>query len=409
MNRPRPLVIACAVAALAAAAALAACGGESDSSGAPSAAALVSEVADAPSRTLGFVLVDFSFEQPARPANACPAGWNLNERDLRVEELSTTDPEAASRVLAGFAFIRKRRERGGPDPCKEPEKFNAEPHHLVQGLEVAPGFDLDGVVSTRDAPGPAACPHDDLRGLAGELGIDNQLWGALGCISGYERGATIDEFAIGNIREGQRTILVRISGVDDARNDDQVELGFFTSPDAIPADAAGVLMSGASLSISSDARYQNVMDARIVDGIVTAGPSDLRLDFKGQFLDSEYLFRDARVRLEILDDGSLRGLLGGYWDIESFYDAYARQATRLGAFTVGFRCPGIYGALRRRADAYPDAETGQCTAVSTAFRLAGIPAFVIDPESESESESESASEPEPEAEPEVLASVEVAP
>ena len=357
--------------------ALVACG---DQNSAPMLDAGVAVAAPTPSATLGFVLVDFSFEQPNRPANACPGGWNLNERDLAVEQLSKTDAEAASQLPAGFDYIGMRRKLGGPDPCKEPENFDADPHFLVQGLEVAPGFDLDGVVSTSDAPGPAACPHEDLSSPGGTPGIDNQLWGALGCISGYERGNTIDEFAINNIREGQRTILMRLSGIDDRQNDDHVELGFFTSPDVIPADASGELMSGASLSITEEARYQNVMDARIVDGVVIAGPSDLRLDFKGQFLDSEYLFRDAHVRLELLSDGNVRGLLGGYWDVEGFYDAYARQATRLGAFTVNFRCPGMYGALKRRADAYPDPESGQCTAVSTAFRLAGIPAFVIDPE-----------------------------
>ena len=251
---------------------------------------------------------------------------------------------------------------------------------MIQGLEAASGFDLDGVASTIDAPGPGACPHDDLSGPGGESGIDNALWGALGCIWGYERGSTIDEYAVSNIKEGQRTILVRLSGVDDERNDDHVELALFTSPDPIPADASGALMSGASLGVTDDARYRNVMDARIVDGVVTAGPVDLRLDFNGQFLDSEYPFRDAQLRLEILADGSMRGLLGGYWDVEQFYDSYARQATRSGAFSVGFRCPGMYGALKRRADAYPDPETGACTAISTVFRLVGIPAFVIEPE-----------------------------
>ena len=297
-----------------------------------------------------------------------------------MERLAATDPEAASQVPAGFDYIRMMRERGGSDPCKEPAKVDADPHLVVQDLEAAPGFDLDGFASTMDAPGPGACPHDDLSGPDGESGIDNQLWGALGCIWGYERGSTIDEYAISNIRDGQRTILVKLSGVDDARNDDHVELALFTSPDPIPADTSGSLMTGASLWVTDDARYHNVMDAQIVDGVVIAGPVDLRLDFNGQFLDSEYLFRDARLRLEILEDGSMRGLVGGYWNLEHFYDAYARQATRSGAFSVGFRCPGMYGALQHRADAYPDPESGACTAISTAFRMVGIQAFVIEPE-----------------------------
>ncbi len=372
MHGPRLILIACMVCALAA------CGGESDSP--PPLDVAVAVAANESGRTLGFVLVDFTFEQPDRSEIACPEGWNLNERDLVVEQLATTDPEAASQVPAGFDYIRMMYKRGGPNPCDEPEKFAAEPHHLFEGLEVAPGFDLDGVASTRDEPGPNACPHRDLSGSTGERGIDNQLWGVLGCIWGYERGSTIDEYAINNIRDGQRTILVRLSGVDDERNDDHVELGLFTSPDPIPVDASGALMNGASLSVTDDARYHNISDARIVDGVLIADPFDLRLDYNGQFLDSEYRFRDARVRLEILPDGNLRGLVGGYWDVEHFYDAYARQASRAGAFSVGFRCPGMYGALKRRADAYPDAETGECSAVSTAFRMVGIPAFVIEPD-----------------------------
>lgn len=335
---------------------------------------------EAGGRTLGFVLVDFSFEQPETPPDACPEGLNIDERDFHAQRLAQSDPKAAAAVPPGFTYILEDRKTAPVDMCKEPAGFPAEPHHLVQNLTVAPGFDLDGVASTRAAPGANACAHDDLASPAGEGGIDNQLWSVVGCIKGYARGNTIDEFARANIREGQRTILVRLAGVDDPVNDDRVELGIFSSPDPVPLDAQGAIMDRASLSITSDSRHWNVTPARIVDGLVEAGPFDLRLDFKGQFLKAEYVLRDARVRLELGQDGGLRGLVGGYWDVEQFYDIYARQASRLGAFTVGFRCPGMYGAVKRQADAYPDPKTGECTAISTAFRMVGIPAFVIDPE-----------------------------
>lgn len=330
--------------------------------------------------TLGFVLVDFSFEQPEMPANACPEGLNLDERDLYAQSLAASDPKAAAAVPAGFNYILADRKTAPVDMCEEPAGFPAEPHHLVRGLTVAPGFDLDGVDSTPASPGADACGHADLASPSGERGIDNQLWSVVGCIKGYARGNTIDEFAKANIREGQRTILVRLAGVDDRTNDDAVELGIYSSPDPVPVDAQGAIMDRASLSITSDARHRNVTQARIVNGVVEAGPFELRLDFKGQFLKAEYALRDARVRLELGPDGGLHGIVGGYWDVEQFYDIYARQASRLGAFTVGFRCPGMYGAVKRQADAFPDPRTGQCTAISTAFRVVGIPAFVIDPE-----------------------------
>lgn len=331
-------------------------------------------------QTFGFVLVDFTFDQPEMPANACPEGLNLDERDLHVQQLAARDPKAAAAVPPGFPYIVADRKTAPVDMCKEPLGFPAEPHHLVQGLTVVPGFDLDGIASTRAAPGPDACRHDDFVGSAGEPGIDNQLWTVLGCIKGYARANTIDEFAVANIREGQRTILVRLSGVDSLEHDDAVELGIYSSADPVPVDAQGAMMDRASLSITSDPRHRNVTPARIENGMVVAGPFALRLDFRGQFLKGEYALHDAQVRLELLPDGTLRGLLGGYWDIEQFYDLYARQASRLGAFTVGFRCPGMYGAVKRQADARPDPKTGACTAISTAFRMKGIPAFVIDPE-----------------------------
>ncbi len=376
--RLRAIVIGCVLATLGA------CGGEQEAAVSRDATAANSQnqraAVESSGRTLGFVLVDFTFEQPDRPPNACPEGWNIDERDLYAMQLARTDPEAARQVPPGFEYALGLRAEGAPDPCLEPDRFEAAPHHLIQDIEVAPGFDLDRVASSEDVPGPNACAHDDFVGATGERGIDNRLWTALGCIKGYARGGTIDEFAINNIREGQRTILVRLSGIDDLRNDDYVELGLFSSPDSIPADTAGSLMDAASLSITDDPRHRNVMPARITEGVVHAETDELRLDFRGQFLESEFVLRDVRIRLELLADGNLRGLVGGYWDIDGFYDTYGRQASRLGAITLGFRCPGLRGALRQLADAYPDPETGQCTAISTAFRMAGIPAFVIEPE-----------------------------
>jgi hypothetical protein len=331
--------------------------------------------------TRGFALIDFSFDQPDFEAGACPQGLNRNERDRYVDQLAQRDPTAAAQVPPGFDFIIADRKRGGVDPCSEPARFEDSEHLTFDAPAVSPGFDLDGVASTT-ASGAAAgsCAHQDFAGPGGERGIDNQLWRVLGCIEGYQRGSTIDEFAITNIKDGARTMLVQVSGIDDELDDPEVEVGLFSGVDPVPLDVNGDWLTGASLGATDDVRYHNRIPGRIVDGVVEAGPQDIALDFDGQFLDSEYVLRDARVRLEFAADGGMTGWVGGFWDIEGFYDTYARQATRLGVFTVGFRCPAMYHALRSEADAYPDPETGSCTAISTVFRMAGIPAFVILPD-----------------------------
>ena len=349
----------------------------------PAAESALRPPAAATSQTRDYVLVDFTFDQPDYDLEqACPDGLNLNERDYLVAALAQDDPEAASQVPPGFDFIREDRKRGGVDPCADPGHYGDGDHLAFQGAPPSPGFDLDGVRSSISEPTAGTCAHEDFHDEAGRAGIDNQLWRVLGCIEGYQPGATIDEFAITNIRDGARTILVRVSGIDDPIDDPEVEVGLFSAMDAIPLDVTGRWLRGASLGASEDSRYHNRLPGRIEGGVVKAGPQDILLDFDGQFLDSEYPLRGARLELELGEEGDLRGTLAGYWDVERFYDTYARQATRLGAFTVGFRCPAMYHALNRYADGYPDPESGACTAISTTFRMTGIPAFAILPESD---------------------------
>src|SRR3546814_15444129 len=47
------------------------------------------------------------------------------------------------------------------------------------------------------------------------------------------------------------------------------------------------------------------------------------------------------------------------------------------AFVLGYTCPGAYQALHRLADGDSDAKTGQCSSISTQYRIKAIPAFVV--------------------------------
>ena len=75
-------------------------------------------------------------------------------------------------------------------------------------------------------------------------------------------------------------------------------------------------------------------------------------------------------------DGTSEGVLGGYipW-LRVFYvygsSGYSSETM------IGTDLPGAYYALRRHADAYPDPKTGQNTAISTAFRIVGVPAYAV--------------------------------
>ncbi len=190
-----------------------------------------------------------------------------------------------------------------------------------------------------------------------------------------------------NIKEGGYAVLVELTGLDDWRNDDQVEVRLLSAAGAVELDATGGVVRHASMPVHPDARYQGQRTSgRIAEGVLTTDPVDLRLKVKQQTLDNEYWFRDARIRADLLPDGSLRGLLAGYWDSDNLFsvmnDQYIGEnhVGRAAANSRGFMCSGMYHALPRVADGHPDPETGICTSVSMAIHFEAVPAFVIEPQ-----------------------------
>lgn len=149
-------------------------------------------------------------------------------------------------------------------------------------------------------------------------------------------------------------------------------------------DASGDLMRDVSYTAHADARFHApVARGRIEDGVLTTDPVDVRYKVKQQTMDNEFWLRSARFRAEIQEDGSIVGLVGGYWDVENLFSTLNEQwigkyhQGRNAARSRGFMCAGIYHAMPRVADGHPDPETGRCTSISTALHFRALPAFVI--------------------------------
>ena len=330
--------------------------------------------------TWGFVISMWRDEIPDVAPEHCPDGLNLNEREY------FDIPRGA---------VREARERLGslqaaedevfpPDACRDP-LAQPDPGFITFDADVPlAGLDLDGVTSTRAAGGQ--CAHDDFTGPDGRPGIDNQHWRLLGCTRGYQpdgqiqRGADSGSF----IKEGI-PILLEVTGVDDARNDDDVRVRLASSADIITLDAADGVVPWTSMDLYEDPAYVSEWTGgRIADGVLTTEPVDVRLRYRQQVIDFEYYFRDLQVRAEVLADGSLQGMIGAYWDIENMFKlrndhrTRNRHTGRGASDALGYMCAGMYNALPRVADGHPDPETGQCTSVSTAYHFTAAPAFVID-------------------------------
>lgn len=299
----------------------------------------------------------------------------------------TLNPENAKKRPMGFGVTPVQ------DQCNHPEQFEDPPLKVSQG-KVAFGLDLDGT----DGSGPAAantCRHQNFTGVDGSAGIDNQYYRVLACVDGYRRKAseqsassvsagTMEDWFHGNRKDGATTMLIELNGVDDAVNDDEVEVRIYSSRQATPYDATGLkgVPSFSLTALKPGDNPHNRAKGRIKDGVLTTDPVELWVPTKpagGE--DSFYEFRDARLRLELTADGGAKGLMAGYFDVEKAYTmemrSYGDTARRNSVYDGS--CPAIYAAMKKLADGYPDAKTGQCTAISTAFKVEAVKAFVIHP------------------------------
>jgi hypothetical protein len=334
---------------------------------------------DEPSgRTLSFVLGTFTHASNDDVARDCPNGLNANSLDVYLDSLA---PAERTRLNTREGHVEIQRGIFGrkPNACTNPTDFAGpafrRPLKTVEG-PVAPGLDLDGG-DTTDNPAPGTCRHVNFTGSNGEAGVDNQWWRVMGCIKHYQDGANIQTYAHSIIRGGEISILIEVTGVDDARDDEAVGVSIYSSRDPVPLDAAGDVTSGGSLETHPDAYFHAHTTGRIQGGVLSSDPVDLHLQNKALILDTEWYVRAGRLRLEMQPDGRVQGLLAGYADVETFYE-YIRQSTPGASRLGGYTCPGVYDKLRELADGYPG-PSGRCTAISVAYQVAGVPAFVIHP------------------------------
>lgn len=349
------------------------------------AAAIRSEGERPDARTKGYVVSDIFFAlNEGDPATDCPDGIAITPREYYVDSLP--DGAEKRRLLAdkvkATAEINFLAYKMFDAECKDPTISQDRGLNLFSAAK-AYGLNLDGGTSN-DRPAPNSCAHANFTSPAGEPGIDNQVQRVLGCITGFRRSGHL--LAVGDVEDnfrtyyqsGQHTVLIELTDLDDLKNDPDVTVGIYSSTDPAPFDARARPLTSASLQVHDNPRYHNIAKGRIRDGVLTTDPIDMHLKLDYGNVKSEYDLRQARVNLEVRADGTLHGLLGGYYDVENFYDGQIRQTGVAAPIDHGFSCTSVYRALQRLADGVPDAE-GKCTAISTALRIDAVHAHVIHP------------------------------
>jgi len=229
--------------------------------------------------------------------------------------------------------------------------------------KISTGMNLDGKAGASNFSSPD-----------GEKGVDNQLWRAIGC---YKQSQEMNDPAFQEkvMLSARSPTLVEVSGIDDPRNDPDVTVRVLTGADPLVRDGAGKPLARASYSLDSDPSLVNVAHGRIVDGVLTTDPFDLRFVFREQIIDNVRVVRGAVVRARFKPDGNLDGGIYGYTTLSSYYDM-VEHMTQDGADNVGLSCVAVRQALDRYADGYRDRATGKYTAISSEWRFHAVPAFV---------------------------------
>ena len=345
-------------------------------------------VADAVRPAKGYVMARWYDEIPHDEPGECPQGLNLTEVEYFPEQWKAYMAERQRVRETEGRFLRWDHELLPPDACQDPLSQPDPGFLTLDGPARVSGLDLDGSSSKKSDGDATTCAHDDFTSPEGQTGVDNQVWRLMGCVRGYRPNDLMDRLrqANTNIKEGGYAILMEITGMDDPRDDDSVEVQFLSSAAPATLDALGEPMIDASFTVHPDETYHNARArGRIENGILTTEPFDLRLKVKQQTMDNAIYYRDARVRAEILEDGRIRGLLGAYWDSQNFWSIMNDHTIggtpqgRNAAFNRGFMCAGLHHAIPRVADGHPDPETGRCTSISMALHFEAKPAFVIRP------------------------------
>lgn len=334
----------------------------------------------------GYVMTEFGVVLPGSGEQDCPDGLNRSAREKYVDTLPAEaraefeqDPEAHLAQAVPLRFDNLQ-----DDPCVNPQAFDDPGMRVIERPLAMERFEPNGTISSREQP-PATCPAvGDGNTAVADRTIDNQYWRVVGCTRGYQPG--MHDAGMG-IREGNKTILLQIS--DLARDGDgEVQVGIYSSHDPVPTGPSGEVLPDASLEVSDNTRFHNVVRGQIADDVLVTDPFDVRLEHVGQLFDSEYYLRDARLRMQLHPDGTASGYLAGYWDLEWLthaairFEDHRRPYGGVVANVMGYTCPGKFHAVQRLADGHPDPQSGQCTSISTIFSFEAIPAFVLSPANE---------------------------
>ncbi len=235
------------------------------------------------------------------------------------------------------------------------------------------GFDLDG-----DASNGFTSPDGETTG------IDNEFYRSMGCWQTLRGPHRLSGSALSKndeMREGRWTVAIVVSGEgDDPMNDEKVKVGFYDSTDSLVKDGNGEIAHNYTFRISPDKRFEAIIDARTVNGVIeTVEPSE-EVWLRDPSYTRELQLLQAQLRMEMKEDGTLTGMIGGYRPWYEFYRGWVDARGSVIESLTYVELPAVWYALRRHADYAADGPGGEKTHISYAMRIDAVPAYVMVPD-----------------------------
>jgi hypothetical protein len=350
------------------------------------AATMLGATAAHAGETRGYVVNWFYMTPAVESAEKdCPGGLNppADQIFARILKELGTPPADIEKALADFPFssggqtaMRGRIDGKPVNVYTNPTSIKDPNIKTTQG-KFATGLNLDGKIDANDFTDPAF----------GEKGVDNQLFRALGCI--------ISERAEPNTRPTYPSVqwdtgrpqmqawLIEITGLDDTQNDPEVEVGLYQATTPIVRDMTTDAQADMTFTLNGNPRSINKVKGVLKNGTITTDSFNLNL-VGHRYTLPELTLHDAKVRLTLNADGTLKGVIGGF---QKWAPLYANLAKGGNSYEVNlsFDIPGMYYALKKMADGNPDPATGQNLSISAGYTVEAVPAFLIHPDSKTAS------------------------
>jgi hypothetical protein len=271
---------------------------------------------------------------------------------------------------AGEIIINRARINGKPVNAYANPMASPDPKQFTVKGKLALGFNLDGKIG----------PNDFEEALTHEKGIDNQFFRAAGCSTGMRayypnRPLAGGHFQWDNIRLTQPAWLITIKGTDLSK-DGPVTVIWDRALEATQWDALSQTRANMTYRIDPDPRSHNEFKAELKGGVVTTPEPGTFTMVSDPYYVQTFRFNDARLRLSLLPNGNLDGIVGGYIPWLDLYQGLAVSGLQLEC-CMGVDFIGLFHTMRRLADAYPDPKTGENTRISATYRVEAVPAYTV--------------------------------